>query len=220
MAEKAKKKSNSPKSTSNNQSLSNQLTSTEGKTMAVIIVFILLVFLIAYLSKGLFVAASVNGEAISRIAVIKVLEKQSGAMALENMITKELILQEAERRNIEVTEKDLENEIKSISDNLKTQGTTLEAAMEAQGMTREDLNDELRVQIALRRMVENEVKVTDKEIAEFIIANDSQFAEGTTDEQKKKLARAQLQQEKSAQKTQELLANLQKKAKILRYAGY
>ena len=46
-------------------------------------------------SRGLFVVALVNGEPISRIEVIKALEKQGGKATLDSLVTKKLIAQEA-----------------------------------------------------------------------------------------------------------------------------
>jgi len=234
MAEKAKKtnipakKVTPTKTTTTQQSVSSPVSAPSSapekyraaKAIALIVIVCILMFLMAYLFKGVFVAASVNGEAISRIVVIRSLEKQSGQMVLDNLITKKLILQEADNRKIVIVQKDIDDEIKSISDNLKKQGTTLEKAMESQGMSQDELNDEIRVQIALKRMTSGDVKVTDKEIEDFVAANDSSFPEGTTDEQKRNLARTQLQQQISGERTQNIISELQKKAKIIHYAGY
>lgn len=229
MAEKAKtsKKSLSTKSSpsksssqSNKASFRQQLRMKDWKILAIALVVIVIAILLAYLGRGVFVAATVNGEPIGRLEVVRALEKQSGAMILENLITKKLILQEAKRRNINVTQSDLDKEIATISESLKKQGTTLEQAMEAQGMKREELDDELKVQLALRKMIEKDVVVTEKEIEDFVTANAEQFAEGSTDAQKRELAKTQLQQQKNSEKTQALIEELQKKAEIIHLAGY
>lgn len=190
------------------------------KAISIILISILTILIIAYLFRGLLVAATVNGESISRIVVVRTLEKQSGAMVLEGLITKKLILQEAQARNITISQADIDAEINRIAENLKKQGTTLEKAMEAQGMTREELDDEIRVQLALKKMTEGETKVTDKEIAEFIETNKASFPENTTEEEMKELARTQLEQQRSAEKSQALISELQQKARIMRLVGY
>ncbi len=233
MAEKAKKSSSSSKATPtksttvtqsasipDSKSVKGPEKSRAAKGIALIVIACILIFLMAFIFKGVFVAASVNGEPISRIVVIKSLEKQSGQMVLDNLITKKLILQEADNRKIVIVQKDIDNEIKTISESLKKQGTTLEKAMESQGMTQDELNDEIRIQIALKKMTEGDVKVTDKEIEDFVTANSSSFPEGTTDDQMRNLARTQLQQQKSGERTQNLISELQKRAKIIHYAGY
>lgn len=237
MAVKAKNTSKSTKTTksvepqkstpNNKQSISSTVSSSKDTNMskkatgvALIVIFAVLLFLIAYLFKGALVAADVNGEPISRLVVVKSLEKQSGSMVLENLITKTLITQEAKNRNIIITQKDIDSEIKSISDSLKKQGTTLEKAMAAQGLSQQDLADEIKVQLELRKMTEGDAKVSDKEVEEFVTNNKAQFPEGTTDDQMKSMALEQLKQQKSAERTQTLISELQKRARIQRFVNY
>ncbi|MDP2649265.1 MAG: hypothetical protein Q8P10_00315, partial [bacterium] len=51
----------------------------------------------AFFLKGLFVAALVNGEPITRVAIISELEKQGGKQALSSLVNQVLILQEAKK---------------------------------------------------------------------------------------------------------------------------
>ncbi len=189
------------------------------KVFAVGIVIILII-LFAFLFRSFFVAAIVNGEPITRLSVVKALEKQGGKTTLDNLITKKLILQEAKKRNVTVTKNDINAEIKKIEENVKSQGSTLDEALKTQGMTRAQLNDEIKIQLSIQKMVDKDIKVTDKEVNEFITANKDQFTEGTTVEQMKKQATAQLKQQKQQEKTQAFLADLQKKAKILHIVAY
>ena len=64
------------------------------------------------------------------------------------------------------------------------------------------------------------MKVSEKEIQDFITANDEQFAEGTTDVQKRQQAEQELKNQKQQSATQDLIAELQKKAKILKFVDY
>ena len=84
------------------------------KLVALAALIILFIILLLYFFKGLFIAAIVNGEPITRLSVVKELEKQSGKATLDNLITKKLILQEAKKRNVQVTKADLDSEIKKI----------------------------------------------------------------------------------------------------------
>jgi len=59
----------------------------------------------AFLLKGLFIAALVNGQPISRFTVISELEKQSGKQALTSLVNQTLIFQEAKKKNITVSPK-------------------------------------------------------------------------------------------------------------------
>lgn len=181
---------------------------------------IILVIALLYVFKGVFVAALVNGEPISRISVVSELEKQSGKATLDNLITKKLILQEARKRNALVKQSEIDLELKKIEENLKSQGTTLDQALQLQGMTKAQLNDEIRIQLSIQRMVENNIKLSDKEVQEFITKNKENFPEDLTEAQLKDQAKESLKQQKIQEKTQAFLADLKKKAKILNFVKY
>ena len=68
------------------------------KVLIGLIVVILIVA--AFFLKGLFIAAVVNGEPISRITIISELEKQGGKQILSSLVNKILILQEAKKKHL------------------------------------------------------------------------------------------------------------------------
>jgi len=186
---------------------------------ALVLVFILLFALVLfYFSKKFFIAATVNGKSISRLAILKKLEKQGGKKILEAMITQVLIRQEAEKRKITVSQKDIDGEMKKIEANVISQGITLDQALQNQGMKKSDLVEEIRVQLMLQKMAGNDIKVTDKEIDDFISANKNQ--QGFDKEIPKEQAAAQLKQQKSQQKIQSFVSDLKAKAKINYFVNY
>ena len=65
------------------------------KPLVVTLVVIILISL-AYVSKSVFFAAFVNGKPISRLGVVRDLEKSYGQQMLDNLVTKELINQALE----------------------------------------------------------------------------------------------------------------------------
>ena len=188
--------------------------------IALVGILVVLVIFLLYLFKGLFVVAVVNGEPITRLSVVRELEKQSGKSTLDNIITKKLILQEAKKRNVVVTKAEIDSELKKIEENLKSQGTSLDQALQLQGMTKTQLNDEIRIQLSIQRMVESNIKLSDKEINEFITENKDNFPEGLTEAQMKDQAKESLKQQKLQEKTQAFLEDLKKKAKVLNFVNY
>jgi len=185
-----------------------------------IVVAIVIIVLLAVLFKSVFIAAIVNGEPITRLSVVNALEKQGGKTALDNLITKTLILQEAKKRNIVVTKSDIDAEIKKITANLQAQGSTLDQALASQGMTKSDLNDEVTIQVDIQKMVGTDIAVTQQEIDIFVAANKAQMQAGTTEAQFREEATAQLKQQKLQTKTQDFIKSLQTKAKVLRFVSY
>lgn len=185
---------------------------------AVIIIAGLLALL--FIFKGVFIASIVNGEPIGRLSVIKELEKQGGKATLESLVTKKIITQEVRKRNITISQSDIDKEIKKIEESLKAQGTTLDQVMKTRGMTETELNDQLKLQLSIAEMVGKDVQVSDKEVIDFMTANKAQFPEGTKEEDIKKQSSEQIKQQKLQQKTQEFIKNLQDKAKITNFVQY
>ena len=204
----------------NNLKFNKQALLKNRKTLPFLVIIIILIITLLYVFKGVFVVALVNGEPITRLSVVRELEKQSGKSTLDNLITKKLILQEARKRNVAVTKTEIDSELKKIEENLKSQGTTLDQALQLQGMTKVQLNDEIKIQLSIQRMVEGNIKLSDKEVQEFLTTNKDQFPEGTTEEAMKKEATDQIKSQKLQEKTQAFLADLKKKAKVLNFVNY
>lgn len=179
----------------------------------------LLLIILAFLFKGLLVVALVNGSPVTRAAVIKELENQNGKAILDNLVLKKLILQEADRRNTEVNQAEIDAEIKKIEESLKTQGSTLDQALELQGLSRNQLYEEIRIQLSLQKMVGNSL-ATEKQIDDYIEQNRAQFAEGTTEVEMRQQAKLSVEQELTQTKTQEFIKELQDSANIRYFVEY
>lgn len=181
---------------------------------------IVIVFGLLYYFRGLFIVALVNGQPISRIAVVGELEKRNGKQALEALIIQTLILQESQKRNIAVSSTEINSLIKKIEDGLKKQGQNLNQALSIQGMTRVDLESQLRIQKLVEKMVSKDVKVTDKEVSDYIEKNKATIPENLKADEATKAARQQLEQQKLSLKAQSLIEDLQSKAKINYFVNY
>ena len=165
-----------------------------------------------YYFKGLFIAATVNGQPISRLSIISSLEKQSGKQTLESIIVKTLILQEAKKQNIIISKSGLDQEIKKIESQVSSQGQNLDQLLIVQGMSRKDLTEQIEIQKIAEKLVEKYIKITDKEIEKYIEENKGSL--------KKEDAKLQLKQQKISEKLQSLIQGLQAKAKINHFVSY
>jgi hypothetical protein len=186
-----------------------------------IVLFILLLALLYYF-RGLFVAASVNGQLITRIKVIKNLEAQSGQQALDDIITKSIVEQEAKKKNIKVTDEDVKAEIVKIEASFAGQenGSSLDDLLSAQGMTRADLEERIRFQKIAEKLLEGTIEVTDDEVKTYIAQNKSYFPAGTSEDDMKVSAKEQVRQEKLNTQFQDLLGKLRNDAKIRYFVNY
>lgn len=165
------------------------------------------------LFRNQFVVATVNGKQISRIELIRELEKKDGKTVLESLISKELVMQEAEKRKVSVSDSEVKSQVSKIEKSVSDQGQNLELLLAQQNMTRADLTEQIKIQALLKKMV-GDIKVTDKEVADYLEQNKDSIPEGTKPEEIKAQVKEQLEQQKLNEKIQTFVADLQKKAKI------
>jgi foldase protein PrsA len=174
---------------------------------------ILLAFL-GYLFGKWFVVARVNGTAITRSEYVDELEKSAGKQVLESIATRTLIEQEASKKNVTVSNEELDAEIRKIESQLTAQGQNLDQVLSFQGLTRDGLREQIEIQKTVEKLVGNNVQVTDQEIEAFIEENPNLASAETDLDTLKGQAREQLKQQKTDAKIQELIQNLRQSAKI------
>ena len=181
---------------------------------------IIALIIVAFLFKGLFVAALVNGQPISRLSLVAELEKQGGSQVMASLINQALILQEAKKKNIEVSQKEIDDSVKEIEDSLKEQGQDLNTALTSQNLSREDFITQIKLRKIVEKLLADQVKVEDKEVNDYIEINKETLPTDLEEDELRKKVSEQLRQQKLATKSQELLANLNKDAKIQYFVNY
>lgn len=186
----------------------------ENKLLSIGFIVILVAFMFGYFLKGFFVAALVNGKPISRIRVIRELEKTQGLAVIDNIVTEELIRQEARKLKISVSKADVDAEIATIEESLKSQSQNLDEILAAQGMTRSELVKNIELQKLIEKILTDEVTVTDEEVQKYIDDNKASFPEGTNMEEVKTLVKQQLVQQKVSSEFQAWIDGVKKASKI------
>lgn len=184
------------------------------------IIIALVVFVIIALSfflKNQLIVANVNGQPIYRLTLISELEKQGGKKVLDGLVTNTLILQEAKRRNITISDAETNLELKKIEENLKKQGQTLDQALILQGVTLQSVKKNIELNLIMKKLLEGKTSVSDKEVNDYIEKNKKSIPEDAKPEDTKNQVRQQLEQQKFQEKGQELVKSLQDKAKINYY---
>ena len=186
---------------------------------AVIAAIILILLALAYYEKGLLIAATVNGSPISRLAVIQALEKRSGKAALDSLITQKLIVDEASKKGIKVTDAEIATEIKNIESQIAAQGGTLPQMLEQQGLTMDDLEEQIGTQKKVEGLLGDAIQVTDAEVAKYIKDNKVTVPKGQETDTNNQI-REQLKQTKFQSAIQPLLDSLHTQAKINYFVKY
>src|SRR3989344_603753 len=178
-----------------------------------------IILVISYFFKGAFVAATVNGQPISRLRVIQKLEKQGGKNILDSLITDKLIENEAKKKGIVISDDEINQEIKTIEASVTQQGGTLEQALLQQGMTKESLKENVKNQKIIEKLFADKLKVTDAEVNKNITDNETPIPEGKEAETKKQIM-DQLIQQKFQQEVQSWVTTFKTSADIKYYVNY
>ncbi len=181
-----------------------------------LIVIVLLVFKF----KGVFIAATVNGQPISRVQVLQELEKEGGKSVLDNMIINNLILQEAQKEKVVITDTEINDQIKKYSDKFKSQGQDLNAALKAQGMNQNDLKLQIKLQLLVQKMAGKGITVTDQEAQDYFKQNPTAYPKGAKYADVAAEIKDTLQQQKIGTAENDWVTALKAKAKINYFVSY
>jgi len=192
------------------------------KRFKLLIIFIaLLAFAsLIYYFKGLFIVAIINNKPISRIALIKKLESTYGKQTIDSLINKELILQEAKRKSISISDSEINAEIENIKKMLESQGTNLDEALAGQGQTLDSLNENIYLKKMIEKLLVNELKVTEDEAKKYFEDNKQYYDKNTKYDDIKSQIKDTLVQEKFNTEVQKFIDKLRTEGKIYQIVKY
>jgi foldase protein PrsA len=179
------------------------------------VVPILIVLGLGYYFRSELIVATVNGSPVTRVDLIKELEAQSRQQAIETLVTKRIILQEAKKTGATVSDDEVNAELDKIKASVSAQGGDFEEILALQGLTIESLREQIRLQSLLVQMATSGVQITDEDVAAYVEENLDMFPEEMTDEEKLAEARAALEQQKNSLAVQQWLQELKDNAEIV-----
>lgn len=114
--------------------------------------------------------AKVNGTTITKSALYDALVASGGTQTLQNLINEELIKQESQKANIQVTDADVEKEMASLKKSFSSE-EEFQAALKQYNMSLDKLKSDISVQVQLRKLLEPQVKITDADIKDYYDKN-------------------------------------------------
>ena len=230
MIEKSKEKTakkapgKAPVQISQPKTMSQEKTPAEEKSFKIsvkkLIIFlaIIIVGFLLYQNRDLFIVATVNNRPISRQHFNQQLESQYGQQVLETMINEELIKQAAKDQKIVISQEKIDEEMAEIEKSLP-EGMNLDQALQMQGMSRENLEEQMRLQLAIEEILAPKIQITDEELKQYIEENKDYFS-ATQEAQIKEEAQEGLRQQKLNKNFQTWLQELTEKAKINRWLKF
>ena len=175
---------------------------------------------ILYYLKSFFVVALVNNRPITRYQVIKSLEQQGGKGTLDSLISEELIKQDAQKKGVTVSQQEIDERVKSIEDEIKKSGQSFDNLLKTQGITRQQVEEQTRLQLILKRLLADKIKVSDKEVEESYVQQKDSKPKETSDGEYKKQIREALENQKLSFEAQTYVQSLQSKANIRYWLRY
>lgn len=187
-----------------------------------IVLIIIGVALLLYFFQDKYLFAKVNGKPLTTFEVLDELEKvkrNEVAEVVNIMIDKSLLLQEAEKRGITVSEEEINQEMKKTEEALKQSGQSLDSQLALLGMTREGLRENYQIQKSVEKMI-GTTEVSEEEINNYIEQNKDLLPPDQDEKQLREMVKQQLSQQKLGEQYQKLITELRANADIQEFRPY
>lgn len=179
----------------------------------VLLTFIAVLVLTAFGCTTEKTVATVNGEKVTQSELYERMKQRTGKQILDQLITEKLILQEAKKKNVAVGEEEINKKLSEIKKQFPKE-EEFKKALESNGVTIEQLKDQIKVQVVVEKIVGKDIKVTEEKIKEYYDQNKEwRFKDKTIDQVKEEITNL-LKQQQLGQKTATWMEEIKKKAKI------
>jgi len=140
--------------------------------LGILLVGLLILFLV---NKGILLAGIVNGKPIFRWQLNRTMASRYGKQTLEGIIGEMLITNEAMREGIVVTQELVDEKVADIIAGLG-ENVDVNQLLELQGMTRDEFESQVRLQLTVERVLTKDLTITDADIAQFEATNAGRFS--------------------------------------------
>lgn len=177
-----------------------------------IIILVLGLALLAYYKKSWFVAATVNNQPISSIEINQKLNTLYKEQVLGQIINERILQQEADKKGLVIAKTQIDEKIKKLEEQYGG-SETLNSILAQQGMTREDLRSQTKVQLIVEKLYGDEASPSEEEIVKFMQDN-KDTPEATNEAKFRQIAQEQTKQEKLSKIFAEKFQALKQSAKI------
>src|SRR3989344_6474269 len=167
-----------------------------------------------YVTRSWYLAAVVNGKPIFRWDLNRVMTQRFGQQSLEGMISEALIEEEAMKQNVQVLPKDVTAKEDEIVKNLGG-GVKLEDLLKFQGITKEDFDQQVKLQLLVQKILGSDIVITDKDVDMYIATSSARLTAAEPAALKEEAKQAILDS-KIGEKVQEWFTALKDKAKVVR----
>lgn len=168
--------------------------------------------LLFFFKRSWFIAAMVNGTPVTNWELQSKLNQQFKTQTLNQMINEKIIMSEAQKGNAVPTEQEINKKITDLETSVGGK-ETLDGLLSQQGQTRSSLKDQIKVQLAITKLYENQATVSADEVTRYIEQNKDQLR-ATDSAQQQKEAYDTIKNQKLSQLFSQKFQELRTKAKI------
>ena len=121
------------------------------------------------------VVARVGGEVITKDELYDFMVQQTGQEALDNLVVKKIIELEASDQNLEVSEDEIDKEVKELAEQYGGEDAMIQA-LAMYNIDLEQVREDVAVNIKLEKLLSPRIKITDEEIQAYFAANQEAYA--------------------------------------------
>lgn len=139
---------------------------------AVIFLVLLLIFATAF--KKADIAASVNGEKITKEELNAKLTEMYGADILDSLISNKVIEMEAEKKKVKVTGNEIDEELTKLQESYGGE-EAFASALEQNKVSMDRIREDIETYLLAEKMIEPSIDVTDEEMKKYFEENKDTF---------------------------------------------
>jgi foldase protein PrsA len=193
-------------------------TSPSRKYLAVLVAALVIVGLVLYKYQYLVAPASVNGRPVFIWQYLSYMHKTYGQEALQTLTTQALIEQEIGKSNVVVGREEIQKEVDSLDKQASASGG-ITAMLAAQQMTMDQLKDQIRIQLAVKKILKDKILVSDAEVEDAYKKN-RDFFKNVPEAEAKERVRSQIENQKFQKEASTWLADIKQKSNVkITYPG-
>ena len=176
------------------------------------------VFFLAQKYRGVVIAGSVNNHTITKWALNERLSTRYGQTAFDEIVTEQLIYQEAAKNGVTVSDKEIQDEVAANEKQFGGKQQLMDMAKQAGITNNSQLNDFFKLKLTIKKLQDKlfKAEVTTEEVKKYFDDN-KQFMTGKKFEDVQKDITDQLVQQKIQTQFTEWFGNIRKAAKITSY---
>ncbi len=120
--------------------------------------------------------AVVNGKKIKRSELYEAMYTEGGRETLDGLVFKQLIMQEAQKRGVTVSDEEIEAEIDVvIGEHFMGSKEHFDSFLDQQGYSLKMIQDNARINIMARKIVEEDLEISETEAREYFSENQESY---------------------------------------------